>query len=372
MNDKVLVTRTYMPPWEEYMTEIRDLWESHWITNMGVKHEQLRAALLDCLGVDYLELFVNGHMGIELTLQAFGFPKGSEIITTPFTFASTTHAIVRNGLHPVFCDVLPDSGLMDPDKIEGLITEKTKAILPVHVYGNICDADAIQTIADRHGLKVIYDAAHAFGEEYRGRPVGTIGDAACFSFHATKVFHTIEGGAVAYKDPSLGKILYQLKNFGIRDAETVDGIGANAKLNEFCAAMGLCNLRHFEEIVRARRKVTMRYRTGLKGIPGIRVLLADDGIKSNYAYFPVVFEETVFGNTRDDVCRALEKAGIWARKYFYPLTSSFDCFQGQFNSAKTPAALALSRRVLTLPLYPDLALEDVDRICGIVRSCYRG
>ncbi len=366
---RILVTRSSLPPLEEYVDEIRDLWESHWITNMGAKHEELREALRAYLGAEHLELFTNGHMAIELSLQAMELPEGSEVITTPFTFASTTHAIVRNGLQPVFCDIDPETFVLDPAGIDALITDRTAAILPVHVYGNLCDVDAIGQIAQKYGLKVIYDAAHAFGEEYRGHQIGEFGDASCFSFHATKVYNTIEGGAVAYRDESFGRLLYRLKNFGIRDAETVDGIGANAKMNEFCAAMGLCNLRHLPEKLKSRKEAAERYRERLEGVPGLRLLKPKDGLKQNYAYFPVVFNEKEFGATRNDVFAALDRAGIGARKYFYPLTSSYTCYQGRFDPGQTPVALHISKRVLTLPLYADMDPRDIDRICSVVLSC---
>lgn len=248
----ILVTRSSMPPMEEYIEEIKELWETHWLTNMGAKHKQFQADLTDYLGVDHVELLTNGHMALELTLQAMNLQ--GEVITTPFTFASTTHAIVRNGLTPVFCDIDPVTYTMDAGKIESLITDRTCAIMPVHVYGNVCDVEEIDRIANKYELKVIYDAAHSFGETYKGKGIGTFGNASCFSFHATKVFNSIEGGAVCYKDEELGEKLYQLKNFGIHNAEEVTGVGANAKMNEFCAAMGLCNLRHVEEEIAKRKK----------------------------------------------------------------------------------------------------------------------
>lgn len=247
MQQKILVTQSTMPPFEEYVEAIRPLWESHWLTNMGSYHKQLESALREYLGVPELSLMVNGHMALELTLQAFEFPENSEVITTPFTFVSTTHAIVRNHLKPVFCDVKPEDGTIDETKIEELITENTVAIVPVHVYGNVCNVEAIQHIADKYNLKVIYDAAHAFGVTYKGKGIGNFGDASVFSFHATKVYNTIEGGAVAFSDHKLYEKLYNLKNFGIRNEELVVAVGANAKMNEFCAIMGLCNLKHLDQ-----------------------------------------------------------------------------------------------------------------------------
>lgn len=306
-------------------------------------------------------------MALELSLQALNLQ--GEVITTLFTFASTTHAIVRNGLTPVFCDIDPVTFTMDAAKIEPLITDRTCAILPVHVYGNICDVEEIARIAHKYELKVIYDAAHTFGETYKGRSTATFGDVSCFSFHATKVFHTIEGGAACFHDAAFGKKLYQLKNFGIKNAECVDGVGANAKMNEFCAAMGLCNLRHVDEEIAKRSRVAARYRERLAGIAGLQLNPAQNDVQSNYAYFPIIIEEDAFGATREDVFDALSAHGIHARKYFYPLTNTFECFHGAFDVTKTPVALHLSRRVLTLPMYADLAIADVDRIADIVLAC---
>ena len=364
---QILVTRSSMPDFEEYMEEIRPIWDSHWLTNMGPKHAKLADALREYLGVERIDLFTNGHMAIELTLQAMGL-KG-EVITTPFTFASTTHAIVRNGLEPVFCDIDPETFTLDPARIEEKITDRTCAILPVHVYGNLCDTEGIEAIARKHGLKVIYDACHAFGETVNGKGAGAFGDASCFSFHATKVFNTIEGGAVCFRDEELGKKLYELKNFGIHGPEEVLAVGANAKMNEFCAAMGLCNLRHVEQEIEKRKKADSRYRTHLQGIPGLQLNAVQPGVKPNYGYFPVIFDREAFGADRDQVFAALEKEHVSARKYFYPLTSAFAAFHGKYDPAETPAALRVSENVLTLPLFADLETEDVDRICEIVLSC---
>ena len=355
-----------MPELDEYINEIKEIWDTHWLTNMGPKHTQLQEELRSFMGVENVELFTNGHMAIELTLQAMGLQ--GEVITTPFTFASTTHAIVRNGLEPVFCDVDPVTFTMDTGKLESLITERTCAILPVHVYGNICDIEGIERLAHKYGLKVIYDACHTFGETYKGRGVGCFGDASCFSFHATKVFNTIEGGAVAFRDKKIGDALYDLKNFGIHGPEEVSAVGANAKMNEFCAAMGLCNLRHIHDEISKRQMVAARYRSHLEGVEGLQLNAVQPEVESNYAYFPVVFHEQVFGANRDQVYDALAVHDIHTRKYFYPLTSTYSAFHGKYNALATPVALQISKRVLTLPMYADLALEDVDRICEIILS----
>ena len=364
---RILVTRSSMPELDEYVNEIRAMWDSHWLTNMGPKHEQFRDELRSYLGVENVDLFTNGHMAIELTLQAMNLQ--GEVITTPFTFASTTHAIVRNGLEPVFCDIDPITYTMDVEKIEALITDRTSAILPVHVYGNICNVEEIERIAHKYELKVIYDACHTFGEKYKGKGIGTYGDASCFSFHATKTFNCIEGGAVCFRDKKLGDILYELKNFGIHGPEEVSAVGANAKMNEFCAAMGICNLRHIGEEIAKREKVVKRYREHLEGVDGLQLNYVDPNVEYNYAYFPVVFEENIFGATRAEVFDALAAQEIGARKYFYPLTNTFSAFHGKYSVLDTPVALHISKRILTLPLFADLAIEDVDRICEILLKC---
>ncbi len=358
------VTRSSMPDMQEYIDEIKGLWETRWLTNMGEKHKVFQRELINYLGIDKIDLFTNGHMALELSLQASNLQ--GEVITTPFTFASTTHAIVRNGLTPVFCDIKQSDFTIDVDKLESLITDRTSAIVPVHVYGNVCDVEAIQKIANKYGLKVIYDAAHTFGVKYKGIGIGNYGDASCYSFHATKVFNSIEGGAVCFKDDDFGKTIYQLKNFGIRDQECVNGVGANAKLNEFCAAMGICNLRHIEEEISKRKIITEHYMERLASCDGLSFNPIQKDVVPNYAYFPVVFDENKFGATRNQVYEALKKEDICARKYFYPLTNTFECFNGRFNVDETPVALYVSKRVLTLPLYADLSIDDVNKICDII------
>lgn len=361
---KLLVTRSSMPSLDEYVEEIKDIWDTHWLTNMGTKHKKLENELKEYLGVENISLMTNGHLSLELGIQAMNLT--GEVITTPFTFASTTHAIVRNGLTPVFCDINPDDYTIDVTKLESLITDKTSAIIPVHVYGNVCNIEEIERIAKKYDLKVIYDAAHTFGVKYKGKGIGTFGDASMFSFHATKVFNTIEGGAICFNDEAYGKELYKLKNFGIKNETVVDGVGSNAKMNEFQAAMGLCNLKHIDEEIQKRKKVVERYRENFKGIDGIKLSPIQRDVKSNYAYFPVVIDEKVFGVSRNEIYEELRKHDIFARKYFYPLTNTFDCFHRKYDVNKTPVALHISKRVLTLPLFADLSLEEVDRICGII------
>ncbi len=361
---KTLVTRATLPPFEEYMDEIRDIWDTHWLTNMGTKHAELEKQLCERLQVEHISLFSNGHMALELLIQAFGL--SGEVITTPFTFASTTHAIVRNGLTPVFCDINEQDYTIDVNRIESLITERTSAIVPVHVYGHVCDVEAIDDIAKRHGLRVIYDAAHVFGVTYKGMGIGTYGDASMFSFHATKVFNTIEGGAVAYRDEAIGRELYKLKNFGIRNEEVVDAVGANAKMNEFSAAMGLCNLRYLDDEIAARRQITELYDSLLAEVKGIRTPDRQADVVPNHAYYPIVVDEDVYGRTRDDLFAALQEQDIYARKYFYPIVSDYDCYRDKYNSSDTPVASRIAGRVLTLPLYGDLDHDIVRKICEII------
>jgi len=303
---------------------------------------------------------------LELALQALDMPKG-EIITTPFTFVSTIHAIIRSGFTPVFCDIKSDDFTIDTDKIEDLITDRTRAILPVHVYGNVCDTDRIQEIADKHGIKVLYDAAHAFGAKYKGKSVGCFGDASCFSFHATKVFNSIEGGAVTYGDATFGERLSKIKNFGIRSATEVEEIGPNAKMNEFVAAMGICNLRHLDEEIEKRRIIDSKYREILSDVKGIRLNVVQESTESNDAYFPVIIEDD-FHCSRDELYEKLLSENILTGRRFYPLASSFKCFNGKFDTADTPVALQISEQVLLLPLYSGLTSEDVERICRIITS----
>jgi dTDP-4-amino-4,6-dideoxygalactose transaminase len=364
MNNKIQVTRSSMPPIEEYMEEIKSLWNSHWLTNMGEKHNQLEEELMRFLDVPNVSLFTNGHLALECVVQAFNLT--GEVITTPFTFVSTTHAIVRNGLKPVFCDVNPHDYTIDIKKLERLITEKTSAILPVHVYGNICDVYEIDRIAQKYNLKVIYDAAHAFGVTVNDTGIGNFGDAAMFSFHATKVFHTIEGGAITFKEESFKNKLNSIKNFGITGQESIEDIGTNAKMNEFQAAMGLCNLRNIDKDISKRKEIVARYMENLENINGIKLLKEQENVKSNYAYFPVVFDG--YKNSRDGIYELLKKNNIMARKYFYPLTNRIECYKDYFSSQGTPVAEYIADRVLCLPLYADLALEDVNRICKIIKG----
>ena len=366
------VTRTYLPPFEEFCEEIRSLWDSRIVTNMGPKHEAFREALERFLEVPAVSLFANGHLALEGVIRALNLPRGGEVITTPFSFPSTVNAILRCGLVPVFADVLEADGTLNPALAESLITPRTVAILPVHVYGNVCDAEAFADIASRHGLPLIYDAAHAFGVRYRGRSALTLGDASVVSFHATKVFSTVEGGAVVLPHgeeyffdngvlvregrKSFSVALDDEKNFGIRDYEICVSAGGNAKMNELQAAMGLCNLRHFGEVLAARKAVYELYRQSLPS--SVRLLEPREGIGPNYSYMPVLLEN------RDEAHALLLDSGIRARKYFYPLLS--DLPQCREYTASTPVARCLCDHVLCLPIYPDLEPADVERICTIL------
>lgn len=364
--DKILVTRSAIPPIEEYIEEIRPIWENHWLTNMGIKHKEFQSRLESFLAVPHVTLFTNGHLALENAIASLKLTKDGEVITTPFTFASTAHAIVRNGLVPVFCDINEDDYTIDVNKIERLVTDKTVAIIPVHVYGNICDVEKIDLVAKKYGLKVIYDAAHAFAVKYKGSSIASFGDMTMFSFHATKVFNTIEGGAVCYEDDRLIQQLNDQKNFGIHGQETVACIGGNAKMSEFQAAMGLCNLRHLEEEIAKRKEAVDRYRKRLLGIKGIKLVSIQKNVEPNYAYFPVVFENYKY--TRDEVFERLKKYDILSRKYFYPLINSYECYKNYPTAGveKTPIAQYIASHVLTLPLYAELKEMEIDRICDII------
>ena len=358
--NKIFVTRATLPPKEEFLEYVDEIWESAWLTNMGDVHNELEKKLSEFMDDMEIVLTVNGHLALELALQSLKI-KG-EVITTPFTFASTTHAIVRNGLNPVFCDIKEDDFTIDPQKIEKLINKNTKAIMPVHVYGNICDVEAIESIAKKYGLYVIYDAAHTFGERYKGKSVADFGDMSVFSFHATKVFNTIEGGAIALRDKNIRKSLDFLKNFGIADKENVPYVGSNAKMNEFAAAMGLCNMRHLPEYIEKRRNISEIYTERLSDLKGIRLNKYNNDTVYNYAYFPIVVEN----GDRDELYESLARENIFARKYFYPCTNAYECYSKSFDANDTPIALDISKKVLTLPIYPDLEATDVERICDII------
>lgn len=362
----IYVTKPSLPSMEDFINEIKPIFDNKILTNMGPVYKKFQHMLLEYLDVSYLSLFVNGHMALENAIKTYDFPEGSEVITTPFTFVSTTHSIVRNNLKPVFCDINEKDYTIDVNKIESLITDKTVAIVPVHVYGNICDVEAIDEIAKKHNLKVIYDAAHAFGEKYKGKGIGNFGDAVMFSFHATKVFNSVEGGAVAFKDESLRNRLHELKNFGIVETGDVCAIGGNAKLDEIRSAMGICNLRRIGECIDKRRIITKHYFERLADVKGIILSKKNEFVDSNYSYMPIRIIPEEFGRTRDDVFNSLAENDIFARKYFYPALNELSCYSSYHKENDTPIAHKVSTTILTLPIYEELTLEDVDRICDIV------
>jgi len=366
MNNPIQVTQSSMPAFTDYIDEIKDLWESKWLTNQGVKHAQFELKLAEFLKAPYVALFTNGHLALEASLEAFGLT--GEVITTPFTFASTTHAIVRKGLTPIFADINPRDYTMQTENLESLITEKTSAILPVHVYGNLCDVKEIERIATKYNLKVIYDAAHAFGVTINGESIANFGDASMYSFHATKVFNTIEGGALTFKDPNLKHVIDACKNFGITGPETIEYIGGNAKMNEFQAAMGLCNLRILNQEIAKRKVVYERYLENLSGVEALTLPTIQKQVTSNYAYFPVLFDSTK--TSRDDIQLELMRHTIYTRKYFYPLINQLECYS-KFTPNPTPVAQQIAQNVLTLPLYADLPLDAVDRICSLIIALIR-
>lgn len=363
---KIYVTKPFLPPFDEYSGYLERIWESGILTNQGNLHREFESALRDFLGSPNIVLTVNGHMALDIAVKALDL-KG-EVITTPFTFASTTHALVLNNLTPVFCDIKENNFTINEDLIESLITENTSAIMPVHVYGIPCNVDKIDNIANKYGLKVLYDAAHAFGVRVNGKPIASFGDISMFSFHATKRFHSIEGGALAFGNQELKEKLDLLKNFGIKDAETVVIPGQNGKMNEFQAAMGLCNLNHLDELTARCREESDLYKSELSGVRGLSFIEIDRNTDSNYVYVPIVINAAEFGCTRDQLIEFLESNDIIARKYFYPLTSQYDCYSNLFSNSSCPVAETAAESVLTLPLYYELKDEDIKLICSLIRD----
>ena len=367
LDKKIMVTRSFLPPYEEYCKEIAEIWDNHWLTNMGIKHETLKNELKKFLNVNNVSLYTNGHLALEVAIK--GLKLSGEVITTPYTFASTTHAITRNGLKPIFCDINLENFTMDTKKIESLITDKTAAILPVHVYGTPCDVDEIERIAKKYNLKVVYDAAHAFGVKIDGKGIGKYGDVSMFSFHATKVFHTIEGGALTYNNEEYSKFFRLEKNFGIANEESVVENGGNAKMNEFQATMGLVNLKYIERGIQRRKKIVETYRELLKNIEGITYLKDIKNVRHNYAYFPIIIDENKYGKSRNEVFEKLKEYNIFARKYFYPLTSDFECYKDiKSNEENLKNSKYISDRVMTLPLYEELEIEYVQYICNVLKE----
>ena len=364
----ITVTKPFLPPLEEFLPYLEQIWASGQLTNNGPFHRQLEIELAEYLGVKYISLFANATLGLVTALQALHI--GGEVITTPFSFVATTHALWWNKITPVFVDVEPDYLNLDPSKIEAAITLNTTAIMPVHVYGNPCNMDEIKRIADQHGLKVIYDAAHAFGVKKNGVSVLNYGDLSVVSFHATKVYSTIEGGAVICHTADMKHHLDNLKNFGFRDETVVEEPGINAKLNEVQAAYGLLQLKYADELISKRKVTTQLYRELLANVPGLRFLPDMDGITHGYSYFPVLIDQEKFGISRDTLYEILKENKIFARRYFYPLISTFDpyCRLPSANSDNLPVAARAAIEVLCLPIYVGLENFDVERICSIIKD----
>ncbi len=368
MEDTIFFTRASLPPFEEYIEEIRDCWETRWITTMGPKHALLEQQLKELLEVKHTKVFANGHSALESMIQAMNLH--GEVITTPFTFASTSHAIIRSGLIPRFCDIKITDYTIDESQIESLINEKTVAILGVHVFGNVCDDEKIRKIAQKYNLRVLYDGAHAFGVRKNGISVGKLGDATMYSFHASKVFNTIEGGAVVWSsdDRSFAERLDKLRVFGVGEDEFVELVGANGKMNEFEAAMGICNLRHFAEEKNMRKIADAYYRENLKEIEGLILNATSEDIEPNYSYFPIYVNETVTGHTRDELHVELHRNNILSRKHFYQLANTYPCYPMTFSNDKTPVAEQVAKNIISLPLYAGLSEGEIDRICSVIKS----
>ena len=365
--NRINVTRPALPPRAVFDAYIDTIWQNNWLTNSGPLHNLFEEKVIGQLRVPNACLFTNGHLALETAIKALG-PHG-EIITTPFTFASTVHAITNKGLTPVFCDIEPNTYCIDANKIEALINERTSAIIPVHVFGYPCDVEAIAVLAQKYGLKVIYDAAHAFGVELNGAGIGSFGDISMFSLHATKVFHSIEGGVLSFADPTLKDTFNKWKNFGIASEESIEFAGTNAKMNEFQAAMELSNLTVFDDHIAKRRTITMAYREQLENVSGIHVMPDLDHVTHNYAYFPILVDEGEYGMSRDELYEQLKMHNIFARKYFYPLCTDFECYD--FSSAEVPVARSVAARVLTLPIYADLSMEEVSYISNAIEGLRR-
>ena len=369
MSKPIYVTEPSLPPLDEFIPYLEKIWKNKWLTNNGEFHQQFEQALAEYLGVKYISLFTNGMIALQVGMQALRIT--GEVITTPFTFVATTHAIHWNSCTPVFCDIEPETFTMNPAKVESLITPRTTALMPVHVYGNPCHHEALQKIADTYGLKLFYDAAHAFGIRKDGISVCNWGDLSMLSFHATKVFNTFEGGALVTNDEELKKRIDFLKNFGFADEVTVVAPGSNGKMDEFRAAYGLLQLKMVDGEIAKRRKIAERYRAGLKGIPGLTVLQDLPGVKHNYAYFPVLIDETGYGMSRDALYDKLKAENIYSRRYFYPLCSDFPTYRNLPSAASSNLLTATETawKILCLPIFADLTIEDQTKIIRTIKSC---
>lgn len=364
---KIYVTQPYMPPLEEFLPYLEKIWESKWLTNAGPFHQDLETKLAEYLGVEHLALFTNGTIALVTALQALRIT--GEVITTPFSFVATAHSLLWNSITPVFVDIDPTTCNLNPDRIEEAITPRTTAIMPVHCYGNPCNVERIQAIADTYGLKVIYDAAHAFGVTYRNVSLLKHGDLSVLSFHATKIFTTFEGGAIICPDETSKQRIDYLKNFGFADEITVMAPGINGKMNEVQAAFGLLQLRHVDAYIERRRAIDAVYRTGLQGITGIRIFEYHPDATFNGSYFPIFVDDT-YRLSRDGLYDLLKQDGIYARRYFYPLLTSFPMYRGLASAlaANVPRAHEVASRVLCLPIYPDLTDSDQQRVIRIIKG----
>lgn len=368
MTDKTLyVTQPHLPPLEEFLPYLEEIWERRILTNGGPFHQQLEKALCEYLGVEHIALFANGTLALVTALQSLRIT--GEVITTPYSFVATAHSLLWNGIKPVFVDIDPHSLNLDPRQIEAAITPQTTAILPVHCYGRPCDVEAIQRIADNYNLKVIYDAAHAFGVEDAGGSVLRHGDLAILSFHATKVFNTFEGGAIVCPDAKTKQRIDHLKNFGFVDEVTVVAPGINGKMSEINAAFGMLQLKHVDTAIARRRQLVSQYREQLADVPGLRCLPGGGETRSNHAYFPILVDDA-YPLSRDALYERLREHGIHARRYFYPLISDFPMYRGLPSAQRgnLPVAAGISERVLCLPIYPDLADEQQQRVIDVLRA----
>ena len=362
----ITVTSPLLPSLDEFTESLKEIWGSKWITNNGQFHQKLEAALAEYLKVPYVSLFTNGTLPLLTALQAMRIT--GEVITTPYSFVATTHALWWNGIKPVFVDIDPSTGNIDPQKIEAAITPRTTAILPVHVYGKPCDTEAIQTIADKYGLKVIYDAAHAFGVEVNGESLLNAGDMSTLSFHATKVFNTIEGGAMVMHDEKTKQRIDYLKNFGFANEIEVVGPGINSKMDEIRSAYGLLNLKQVDAAIAARQKVAVAYREALRNVDGLSFWDNMPGVRHNYSYFPIFVDAEQYGMTRDELYVKMKDQGVWGRRYFYPLISEFSTYRGLESSRpdNLPNAHRMADTVICLPMHHALSENDLNRIINSI------
>ena len=365
-NNIITVTSPMLPPLEEFVPFLERIWDNKWITNNGEFHQQLEKALCEYLGVEYLSLFTNGTLPLITALQAMHIT--GEVITTPYSFVATTHALWWNGIKPLFVDIDPSNCGMDPEKIEAAITPRTTAIMPVHCYGKPCDTERIQAIANKYGLKVIYDAAHCFGVKVNGKSILQEGDMSTLSFHATKVFNTAEGGALIVRDAETKKRVDYLKNFGFAGETEVVAPGINSQLDEIRAALGLLNLKRVDEAIEKRHQVAIKYREALRNVKGIRFFDDMPGVRHNYSYFPIFVNAEEYGMTRDELYFKMKEQGVLGRRYFYPLISSFSTYRGLPSAAleNLPMATRIANEVICLPMHQSLSKEDVDRVLEIV------